>query len=152
MNGTQEFGPYPALLPYTVFTHTGRFSVTTNTSMLLSVPRHGCRPPPPHARNPNPHPWDTPSQVSCILRASRFVLPVSQVPVAFAGGSFLYYQTVSCFAAATSECSSGLPFDDVAFLVVPLTSGSMVSYSITDGVYTTSHGAWCAWARGCGAS
>lgn len=90
--------------------------------------------------------------MSCILRASRFVLPVSQVPVAFAGGSFLYYPTLSCFAAATSECSSGLPFDDVAFLVVPLTSGSMVSYSITDGVYTTSHGAWCAWARGCGAS
>ena len=74
------------------------------------------------------------------LRASRFVLPVTYVTAALSGLSFLYYETPSCLTA-TSECTSDtLPFDDIAFLLIPLTSGSAVHYSMTDGAYRASLG------------
>ena len=37
VTGTREFGNHASFLPYTMFTHTGRFAVATNTSMLMSV-------------------------------------------------------------------------------------------------------------------
>ena len=69
------------------------------------------------------------------LRDSRYVLPVSQVSVAMSGGRFVYYPSLSC-PTATSKCAAGLvPFNNIAFLVVPLTPASMVNFSITDGAY-----------------